>query len=125
MKKLLVVCVMLSLWMFGCGNETSGRLSVSAPIALNGVVTARATFTPSTGSIIPGQPINFRWYTVGVTSQTRSPEQATSGHTDDTGTVTSQLTLPTVRDESFIVYVIASTGDLTNIEGWQSVTVVP
>jgi len=125
MKKLLVLCVMLSLWMFGCGNETSGTLSVSSPSALNGVVTAKATFTPSSGSAIPGQPINFRWYTVGVTSQTQSPEQATSGHTDNTGTVTSQLTLPPARTESFIVYVIASTGDLTNIEGWQSVVVVP
>lgn len=124
MKKLLVVCVMLSLWMFGCGDETSGTLSVSAPTAANGVVTARATFA-SSGSIIPGQPINFRWYTVGVTSQTQSPEQVTSGHTDSTGTVTSQLTLPPARTESFIVYVIASTGDLTNLEGWQSVVVVP
>lgn len=125
MKKLLVLCVMLSTLIFGCGNETAGTLSVTAPAADNGVVTARATFTPSGGSVIPGQPINFRWYTVGVTSQTQSPEQATSGHTDNTGTVTSQLTLPPARTESFIVYVIASTGDLTNIEGWQSVLVVP
>jgi hypothetical protein len=125
MKKLLLLCVMLSLWMFGCGNETSGTLSVSAPSANNGVVTARATFIPSNGTVIPGQPINFRWYTVGATSKTQSAELATSGHTDSTGTVTSQLTLPATRTESFIVYVTASTGDLTNIEGWQSVLVVP
>lgn len=111
--------------MFGCGSETSGTLSVAAPTALNGVVTARATFTPSSGSVIPGQPINFRWYTVGVNSQAKSPEQATSGDTNNTGTVSSQLTLPPDRTESFIVYVIASTGGLTNIEGWQSVLVIP
>lgn len=124
MKKLLVVCVMLSLWMFGCGDETSGTLSVSAPTVNGDHVIARATFTPSNGSAIPGQPINFRWYTVGLTSQTQSPEQATSGHTDSTGSVTSDLTLPVTRTESFRVYVIASTGDLTNIEGWQSVVVL-
>lgn len=123
MKKLIVLCVMLAMWMFGCGSETSGTLSVSSLTATNGTVTARAKFTPSSGSTIPGQPINFRWYTVGVTSKVQSPELSTTGHTDSTGTVSSQLTLPISRTESFYVYVIASTGDLTNIEGWQSVLV--
>ena len=125
MKKILLLCAVMSMWMFGCGSETSGTLSVAAPTQSGGIVTARATFTPSSGSVIPNQPINFRWYTVGVTSQTKSSEQATSGHTDNAGTVTSQLTLLPARTESFIVYVIASTGDLTNIQGWQSVLVVP
>lgn len=125
MKKLLVLCVMVAMWLFGCGSETSGTLSVSAPTATGNIVTAKAKFTPSSGSVIPGQPINFRWYTVGVTSKTQSPEQATTGHTDNSGTVTSQLILPVTRTESYNVYVIASTGDLTNIEGWQSVLVAP
>lgn len=125
MKKLLFICIITSMWMFGCGNENSGTLSVTAPTASNGIVTAKAKFTPSSGTVLPNQPINFRWYTVGVTSKTQSSESITIGHTDNTGTVTSQFSLPVNRVESFIVYVIASTGDLTNIEGWQSVQVAP
>ena len=125
MKKLLLLCMVLSMWMFGCGSETSGTLSVAAPTQSGGIVTARATFTPSSGSALPGQAINFRWYTVGVDTKTQSPELTKTEHTGNTGAVTSQLTLPVGRTESFTVYVIASTGDLINKEGWQSVLVVP
>jgi|SRR6185369_13284401 len=125
MKKLFLLCALLCLWISGCGSENSGTLSVSAPSAINGIVTATAKFTPSSGTALPGQPINFRWYAVGVTSKTQTPELTATGHTDNTGTATSQYKLPTVRIESYIVYVIASTGDLTNIEGLQSVQVEP
>jgi len=111
--------------MFGCGSGTSGSLSVSAPASSGGIVTATATFTPSSGTALPGQNINFRWYTVGLTSKIQSAEISTSGHTDINGVVTSQFILPFVRTESFLVYVIASTDGLTNKEGWQSVQVDP
>lgn len=127
MKKLLLLFVLLSIGLFGCGDspENSGTLSVSSPSANNGIVTATAAFIPSAGSVLPNQAINFRWYTVGVTSKVKSMEIATTGYTDNNGTVTSQYTLSVNRDENIIVYVIASTGDLTNKEGWQSVQVDP
>lgn len=127
MKKILLLCLVLCMGMFGCGgvSENSGTLSVSAPVNSNGVVTATATFTPSNRTALPNTPIALRWYTVGVTSKIRSAETSSTGHTDNTGTVTSQFTLPVIRDESLVVYVIASTGDLTNKEGWQSVQVDP
>jgi hypothetical protein len=127
MKKiLLMLCVLLSLWIFGCGNpENSGTLLVSAPTASKGIVSATATFVPSTGTALPNQAINFRWYTEGVTSKIRSNEIQSTGRTDNNGSVTSQYTLSVNRDESLNVYVIASTGDLTNKEGWQSVQVDP
>ena len=130
MKKLLLLCVLFSLGFYGCGSDsssTSGSLSVSAPTASNGVVTAVATFSPSSGSALPGQEINFRWYTVSVsvTTKIQSSETPASGKTDKNGIVTSQFTLPVNRSESYIVYVIASTSGLTNKEGWQSVMVAP
>src|ERR1700681_1244535 len=119
MKKLLLLCVVLSMWLFGCGsdNETSGTLSVSAPTSSGGIVTATATFTPSSGSALPGQPINFRWYTVVVGTTTQSPESTDTKPTGNTGAATSQITLPAGRTVSYTVYVIASTGGLTNKEG--------
>ncbi len=125
MKKLLLLCVIMSACLFGCGSESSGTLTVTSPTSSNGVVTAVAKFTPSSGVALPGQVIAFRWYTVGVTSKITSAESPASGNTDSTGSVTSQFTLPGSRSESYNVYVIASTGGLTNKEGWQSVTVVP
>jgi len=111
--------------MFGCGSESSGSLSVAAPKASNGVVTAIATFTPSSGTALSGQGIKFRWYTVGATSKTLSPETLVTSYTDKSGSATSQFTLPVNRLEDYIVYTISSTGDLTNKEGWQSVNVAP
>jgi hypothetical protein len=125
MKKLVLLCIILSVWMFGCGSETSGSLSVSAPAADNGVVTATATFKPSSGSALPGQPIYFRWYAVGKTSGIKTPELSQTVNTDNNGAATSQYLLPSSRSESYIVYVIATTGDLTNIEGMQTVQVDP
>jgi hypothetical protein len=125
MKKLFILCVVLSIWMFGCGSENSGKLSVSAPTASNGIVTATAKFAPTSGTALPGQPINFSWHAVGMTSKTQTPEITTTVHTDDVGTATSQYKLPASRTESYIVYVSASTGDLTNIEGMQSIQVDP
>lgn len=125
MKKILLLCLVLSMGMFGCGNETSGTLSVSALSSSGGVVSTKAKFTPSSGSVLPGQVIDFRWYTVGATTNVRTSDQLTSGKTDSTGTVSSSYTLPTGRAESVYVFVSASTGDLTNIEGIQSVLVLP
>jgi hypothetical protein len=124
MKKLLLLCVIMSVCLFGCGSETSGTLTVSAPTSSNGVVTAVAKFTPSSGAALQGQDIDFRWYTVGVDSKVKSAESSKPGKTDSTGSVTSQFTLPASRSEDYNVYVIASTGGLTNKEGWQSVTVL-
>lgn len=125
MKSLLLCLTLLCVLMFGCGSQNSGSLSVSSPSASNGIVTVTATYTPSTGLALSGQTISFRWYTVGVTSKSQSSELATSGTTDSSGAVTSQFILPAIRSESLVVYVIASTGDLTNKEGWQSIVVAP
>lgn len=125
MKKIALLFVFMSMLIVGCGSETSGTLSVSSPSATNGIVTTTATFTPSSGSALPNQPIVFRWYTVGVNSKDQTLEQTTEGRTDNTGAVTSQFKPPVIRSESLIVYVIASTGGLTNKEGWQSVQVDP
>gem|GEM_PF-4327708 len=118
---------MISFGLFGCGSvgENSGTLSATAPANNNGVVTAVATFTPSNRAVLPNTPINFRWYTVGVTSKAKSAETSTKSYSDASGIATFQVTLPVVRDESLIFYVMASTGDLINVEGWQSVQVDP
>lgn len=126
MKHILTLCLLLCIGLFGCGsgsNSTSGTLSVSAPTASNGIATAIATYVPATGSALPGQIIDFRWYTVGVTTKSQSQETTASGTTDSFGTVTSQYILPVNRTEDINVYVIASTGGLTCKEGWQSVVV--
>lgn len=127
MKKILLLCLLLSMGMVGCGNvsENSGTLSMSAPVNSDGVVTAIATFTPSVGTALNNTPIVFRWYTVGVDSTIRSKEVSITGRTDSAGTATSWITLPDNRDERLRVYVIASTGDLTNKEGLQLVQVDP
>ena len=127
MKKLLFLCMVLSLCIFGCGSGsgTSGSLSVSAPAASGGVVTAIAKFTPASGSALPGQIINFRWYTVGVNTKTQSTEVTKDYPTDGNGSATGQFTLNNNRTESYNVYCIASTDGLTNKEGWQSVLVSP
>lgn len=113
------------MWMFGCGSDTSGTLSVSAPTQSGDIISAIAKFTPSSGSALAGQHINFRWYTVVVGSSTQSPELNETKDTDNTGAVISQITLPAGRTESYRVYVIASTAGLINKEGWQSVLAVP
>lgn len=125
MKKFLLVCIMSGIWLTGCGSEGAGTLSVSTPTTNNGVVTATATLTRSSGSTLSGQTINFIWYTVGVTSKTQSAEITSSVKTDNSGIASSQLILAPSRSESFIVYVKANAGDLTNIQGWQSTTVAP
>lgn len=126
MKKLLLLCVVLGMWMMGCGSETSGSLSVSAPtLKGNDVVTATAKYTPSSGSALPDQNITFRWYAVGVTTKNKSSELTQTVSTDSTGTATSTYILPSTRTESYLVYVSASTGDLINTEGLQSVQVAP
>jgi hypothetical protein len=130
MKKLLLLCVVISLGIMGCGSEngstyTSGSLSVSAPVQAGDYVKATATYIPSSGPALPGQEINFQWYTVGVTTKTQTPIVPASGSTNSSGTVISQYKLPAIRSESVRVYVTAFTGGLTNTEGWQSITVVP
>jgi hypothetical protein len=123
MKKLLL-CIILSVGILGCGSENSGSLSVSAPTASNGVATATATYTPSSGSALSGQSINFRWYAVDTTSKIPTKETLETVHTDSNGKATSQYRALSGLSGTYIVYVIASTGDLTNIEGLQSVSVV-
>ncbi|HIJ94697.1 MAG TPA: hypothetical protein HPP94_02955 [Desulfuromonadales bacterium] len=105
--------------------STLGSLSLSAPAQTGDIVKTTATYKPASGSALPGQVIDFRWYTVGVSTKMQTPEVTTSGSTNSSGVVVSQYTLPVVRSESYTVYVIATTGGLTNSEGWQSVTVAP
>lgn len=125
MKKFFLLGLLLLVLVTGCGSGTSGILSATAPTVGvgNGIVTSTATFKPATGTALPGQAIEFRWYSVGVDSKTKSTETVSTGYTNSDGAVTSTLNLPVDRTESLLVYVIASTGSLTNTEGWQSVLV--
>lgn len=126
MKKLFILCLLSCISMIGCGSDSSGFLSVSAPTEAGGIVTATASYSASaanTSNACTGQAINFRWYTVGETTKVKTAEVSVVGHTDSGCTATAQYTLPTTRTENLYVYVIASTGDMNNIEGWQSVLV--
>lgn len=108
----------------GCGSgsgSTSGDITLAEPAASNGVVTASATYTPSGGTVLPGQEIVFSWYTVGKTTSNRQDYGTSKSYTNSSGGATSQLILPTPRTEIFIAYVKADTGGLTS--GWKSVEV--
>lgn len=121
MKKVFLLICSLCLLLGGCGSETSGTLSVTAPSYMNGIVTAIATFTPSSGTALPGQEISFRYYTVGLVTKTQSAESSIVGETDGSGRAFVSIPLPLNRTESLYVYVLASTQGLKNKEGWQSV----
>lgn len=118
-----IVCVLLIVSVFaiclaGCGSETSGSLSMSSPSYTNDVVTAKATYTPASGSALAHQKITFYWRTVDKSSGSNVDYPPSDSYTDSTGMASSDLTLPSPR-AALIVYVKAATGDLTT--GWQSV----
>lgn len=121
----LVMLLLLVIGLFGCGNgDTSGSLSLAAPTAVNYTVNAVATYTPASGSALPGQEIEFTWYTMptgGVATQAVH----VTGYTDSKGVASSQYIFPTPPAVATYVYVSAKTGNLSNKEGYQSVLVTP
>lgn len=97
----------------GCGNETSGSITLTSPTYANGVVTTSAKYTPASGSALSHQKIIFYWRTVGKTSKVVVDYPSTDSYTDSSGAASSDLYLPSPRTEDYIIYVKASTGDLT------------
>lgn len=97
----------------GCGSETSGSIALTSPTYSNGVVTASATYTPASGSALSHQKITFSWRTVGKVSNSVVEYPPTDSYTDSSGKASSDLILPAPRTEAYVVYVKASTGDLT------------
>ncbi|MEI6826207.1 MAG: hypothetical protein WCK54_11465 [Desulfuromonadales bacterium] len=118
--RFLLTTLVFSATVVGCGSvdENSGSISLTAPTYSNGVVTANATYKPSTGVALPNQKITFYWHTIGQSSGTVVYPPKDS-YTDSNGLAPSELTLPSPRTEALIVYVKAGTGNL--ITGVQSV----
>ena len=118
--RFLLIFLVFSVTFVGCGSvdENSGSISLTSPTYLNGVVTANATYKPSTGVALPNQKITFYWHTIGLLSGTVVYPLSDS-YTDSNGTAFSEFTLPSPRTEALIVYVKAGTGSLTT--GLQSV----
>jgi hypothetical protein len=119
-----IVCVLLiasgfAISLVGCGNDTSGSISMSSPTFSNGVATAKATYSPAGGSALQHQKITFYWRTVVKSSGVAFDYPPSDSYTDSTGTASSDLILPSPRTDALIVYVEAKTGDLTT--GMQSV----
>lgn len=98
----------------GCGSETSGSISLDSPTYSNGIVSAKAAYTPDSGSAVTHQKITFYWRTVGKISNIVVDYPPTDSYTNSLGIASSDLILPTSRTESLIVYVKVSTGDLTS-----------
>ncbi|MDD2852564.1 MAG: hypothetical protein PHY09_11810 [Desulfuromonadaceae bacterium] len=123
MKKIFLLFALMTFVLPGCGSDgNSGTLSVSAPTASNGIVSAVATYTPATGVAMTGLKINFTWRTYDLGTKTYSSNISDSSETNNKGVALGQFRLNDMT-KNLIVYVIASTGDLTNSEGWRSVTV--
>lgn len=66
MKRLLLLCVVLSIWLTGCGvSSTDGTLSdvtiVPTPNGGTYNIKASATYVPSGGSAPNGVPMGFSW----------------------------------------------------------------
>ncbi len=115
MKKLFLMCAMFFVVLAGCGSGggNSGSLALSAPVvdSTNSIVSTTATYTPASGkTLISGPEVSFTWWTVGETSQTKSPEVPVNGNLNNGGSATSQLTLPLGRIENLNVFVTAQIG---------------
>lgn len=108
-----VVISGFALFISGCGSETSGTIVLNSLAYSNGITTASATYTPASGSALSHQKITFNWRTVGKTTNSVVEYPPTDSYTDSSGKASSDLILPSPRTEAFVVYVKASTGDLT------------
>lgn len=84
MKKLLLLCVMLTILMFGCGvSSTDGNLTLSPITSTDkgaGVynVSAISTYVPSSGKTPNGAEIKFSWLATPAGSVTSVPGAATT-----------------------------------------------
>lgn len=103
----------VAIYLAGCGSETSGSITLTSPTYANGIATASAKYTPASGTALSHQKITFNWRTVGKTSKAVVDYPSTDSYTDSSGTASSDLYLPSPRTEDYVVYVRASTGDLT------------
>lgn len=114
MKKLLLLCVVLSIWMFGCGSEKNGTLilaDITSKDLTGGIysVETSATFAPATGSALPGTEITYTATFVGGTTTTRTGKV----NSDSTGKVIIGPWQITQDTAPIIVTIIATTGDLS------------
>ena len=125
LKHIVYVLLILSgfaISLAGCGSDTSGSISLGSLTNSGDVVTATATYSPSSGSALTNQKITFYWRTVGLTTNITVDYPPEDASTDSTGSALSELRLPSPRSETMRVYVKAATGDLTT--GSQSVDVL-
>jgi hypothetical protein len=116
LKRIIWVAIMafgVALCLGGCGSETSGSIALTAPTYANGIATASATYTPASGAALSHQKITFYWRTVGKTTNSVVDYPPHDSYTDSSGKASSDLSLPSPRTEAYVVYVKASTGDLT------------
>jgi hypothetical protein len=118
MKKLLLLCVVLSLWMFGCGSDkdTSGTLILSdiTSTDLSGgtfKVDATATFAPDAGKEATGAEINFT--AVFTTPSNATPVTRTSKYTLNKAGIASYTDMVVQSNEPAYLRLTASIGGLS------------
>jgi len=110
----LTIIFIISLIIYGCGSgsqSTSGSLSLNAP-KQQGQLTfnALATYTPASGSTMPGTAISYHWYV-----EQNGVKGAIVNDDDRVGV--STFTLSAVPTGTTFVCVYATFGGLTNSEG--------
>ncbi len=110
----LTIIFIIPLIIYGCGSgsqSTSGSLSLNAP-EQQGQLTfnALATYTPESGSAMPGTAISYHWYV-----EQNGVKGAIVNDNDRVGV--STFTLSAVPTGTTFVCVYATFGGLTNSEG--------
>lgn len=118
MRKLFIFCVLLCLWMFGCGgdNNTSGVLTLSDVTAkdLSGgryEVDATATYVPVAGKEATNAVIDFT--AVYTTPSNVAPVIVPSSYRLGTSGIASYTTLVNQTNEPIYLTLTASIGGLS------------
>ena len=117
MKRLLLLCVVLNVWLAGCGvGSTDGTLTLSPVVSTDKTggtynISASATYVPPAGSVPNGARISFSWSATPAGSSTSVPGSATTTlGADGIGTVSFDVNQTTVP---IYVTVTATIGDLS------------
>jgi hypothetical protein len=121
MKKLLLLCVVMSMWMFGCGSglDTSGTLAmtdISSTNLTGGTfkVDATATYTPDAGKEATGAEINFT--AAYSTPSNATPVTRTSKITLSKTGIATYTDLVVQGNEPTFLRLTASIGGLSQIK---------
>lgn len=130
MKKLFILCVVLCIWMFGCGNDknTSGTLTLS-DITLTDLsggtfkVDATATYAPDGGKEATGAEIDFT--AVYSTPSNATPVTRTSKYTFSKSGIVTYTDIIIQTDEPVFLRLTASLGGLTQTKIISIPTVAP